>query len=167
MLFIRLYFHNHYFQVVVNALIQAIPSIANVMLVCIVFWLIFSIMGVQLFGGKFHKCVDADGTKLPAELVPNKTTCMNMTESHGFKWINADVNFDHVFKGYLSLFQVVRVKNMNIRQFLRFYLIYTLKVRVGYPCHMMPACGSHTHAYTYTPAQRPSDVGTTLKCSRK
>ena len=43
------------FQVVVNALIQAIPSIFNVLLVCLIFWLIFAIMGVQLFAGRYHK----------------------------------------------------------------------------------------------------------------
>ena len=42
-------------QVVVNALVQAIPSIFNVLLVCIIFWLIFAIMGVQLFAGKFYR----------------------------------------------------------------------------------------------------------------
>lgn len=42
-------------QVVVNALIQAIPSIFNVLLVCLILWLIFAIMGVQMFAGKFHK----------------------------------------------------------------------------------------------------------------
>jgi hypothetical protein len=39
-------------KVVVNALIGAIPAIANVLIVCLVFWLIFAIMGVQLFGGR-------------------------------------------------------------------------------------------------------------------
>ena len=39
-------------KVVVNALIGAIPSIANVLLVCLVFWLIFAIMGVNLFNGR-------------------------------------------------------------------------------------------------------------------
>ena len=48
------------FQIVVNALMYAIPSISNVILVCLVFWLIFSIMGVQFFAGKFGKCVDQD-----------------------------------------------------------------------------------------------------------
>lgn len=38
-----------------NALVQAIPSIFNVLLVCLIFWLIFAIMGVQLFAGKYHK----------------------------------------------------------------------------------------------------------------
>ncbi|BHF68876.1 hypothetical protein SprV_0301191700 [Sparganum proliferum] len=37
-------------KIVVNALLQAIPSICNVVLVCMVFWLICSIMGMQLFG---------------------------------------------------------------------------------------------------------------------
>lgn len=51
-------------QIVVNALMYAIPSIFNVLLVCLVFWLIFSIMGVQFFGGKFFKCVDEYGEML-------------------------------------------------------------------------------------------------------
>ena len=40
---------------VVNALVQAIPSIFNVLLVCLIFWLIFAIMGVQMFAGKYYK----------------------------------------------------------------------------------------------------------------
>jgi len=43
----------------------AIPSIFNVLLVCLVFWLIFSIMGVQFFGGKFFKCEDKEGNLVP------------------------------------------------------------------------------------------------------
>jgi voltage-gated sodium channel type II alpha len=42
-------------RIVVNALVQAIPSIFNVLLVCLIFWLIFAIMGVQLFNGKYYK----------------------------------------------------------------------------------------------------------------
>ncbi len=60
------------FQIVVNALMYAIPSIFNVLLVCLVFWLIFSIAGVQLFGGKFYKCVDADGERMDHTIVPNR-----------------------------------------------------------------------------------------------
>lgn len=55
-------------RIVVNALMYAIPSIFNVLLVCLVFWLIFSIMGVQFFGGKFFKCVDEEGELLPLEV---------------------------------------------------------------------------------------------------
>jgi len=40
----------------VNALIFALPAIANVFVVIMVFWLIFAIMGVQNFRGVFYSC---------------------------------------------------------------------------------------------------------------
>ena len=58
-------------QIVVNALMFAIPAIFNVLLVCLVFWLVFSILGVQLFGGKFYKCVDENGERLPTNVNVN------------------------------------------------------------------------------------------------
>lgn len=62
-------------RIVVNALMYAIPSIFNVLLVCLVFWLIFSIMGVQFFGGKFFKCVNELGELLPITVsIPRKIT---------------------------------------------------------------------------------------------
>ncbi|KAH9495026.1 Sodium channel protein type 2 subunit alpha [Bulinus truncatus] len=92
-------------RVVVNALFKAIPSICNVLLVCLVFWLIFGIMGVQLFNGKFHACI-CDGKKCQADVVPNRTVC----ESMGLNWTNAAINFDNVISAYLALFQVATYK---------------------------------------------------------
>ncbi|KAJ1099463.1 hypothetical protein NDU88_004564, partial [Pleurodeles waltl] len=94
-------------RVVVNALIGAIPSIMNVLLVCLIFWLIFSIMGVNLFAGKFGRCVNAtDGNDIPYEEVTNKTIC-NITGNH---WKKVKVNFDNVAAGYLALLQVATFK---------------------------------------------------------
>jgi len=93
-------------QVVVNALIQAIPAIFNVLLVCLVFWLIFSIMGVNLFGGRFASCVDAEGQLVNATQVPNKTVCLALLHLN-YTWINPKINFDNVLFAYLALFQVV------------------------------------------------------------
>ena len=45
-------------RVVVDALLKAIPSIGNVFLVCLIFWLIFSILGVNIFSGGFGRCVN-------------------------------------------------------------------------------------------------------------
>ncbi|XP_031348219.1 sodium channel protein 60E-like isoform X1 [Photinus pyralis] len=89
-------------RIVVNALMYAIPSIFNVLLVCLVFWLIFSIMGVQFFGGKFYKCVDEEGELLPISIIENKYDC----HANNFTWINSKVSFDHVGIAYLALFQV-------------------------------------------------------------
>ena len=95
----------------VNALVHAIPSIFNVLLVCLVFWLIFSIAGVQLFGGKFYKCVDANKQRYDSAIVPNRSACEALAATGvSATWINSNVHFDHVLAGYLALLQVVSVR---------------------------------------------------------
>lgn len=62
-------------------------------------------MGVQLFAGKFYKCVyngTHDRVNL-SESVANKDDCIRKN----FTWENSRVNFDNVLNGYLALFQVV------------------------------------------------------------
>lgn len=121
-------FCNTQMQVVVNALVQAIPSIFNVLLVCLIFWLIFAIMGVQLFAGKYFKvsicriavhpgnesnplpfllqCVDTNKTTLSHEIIPDVNAC----KAENYTWENSPMNFDHVGKAYLCLFQVATFK---------------------------------------------------------
>ncbi|XP_043189125.1 sodium channel protein 60E-like isoform X2 [Amphibalanus amphitrite] len=89
-------------KIVVNALMFAIPSIFNVLLVCLVFWLIFSIMGVQFFSGQFYKCVDDDGERLPVSVVNDRNDCGRLN----YTWVNSKISFDNVGIAYLALFQV-------------------------------------------------------------
>ena len=86
-----------------NSLLFAIPGIGNVLLVCMVFWLIFSIIGVQFFGGRFYKCVDRQGERLPINIVQNRSECDRL----GYRWINSNINFDNAGNGFIALFQVV------------------------------------------------------------
>ncbi|KAM6101672.1 sodium channel protein type 5 subunit alpha-like [Theristicus caerulescens] len=98
-------------RVVVNALVGAIPSIMNVLLVCLIFWLIFSIMGVNLFAGKFGKCVNL--TEEDSELnssINNITDCRMYNNTGKIFWVNVKVNFDNVGSGYLALLQVATFK---------------------------------------------------------
>uniref|UniRef100_A0A6I8S535 Sodium channel protein n=1 Tax=Xenopus tropicalis TaxID=8364 RepID=A0A6I8S535_XENTR len=96
-------------RVVVNALIGAIPSIMNVLLVCLIFWLIFSIMGVNLFAGKYYHCVNTTtGEMLLDTQVNNRSDCLHLNESA--RWKNVKVNFDNVGAGYLALLQVATFK---------------------------------------------------------
>ncbi|XP_025024892.1 sodium channel protein type 1 subunit alpha [Python bivittatus] len=99
-------------RVVVNALLGAIPSIMNVLLVCLIFWLIFSIMGVNLFAGKFYYCVNTTtGDMFRIDEVANKTECENLIHANETaRWKNVKVNFDNVGFGYLSLLQVATFK---------------------------------------------------------
>ncbi|XP_030064570.1 sodium channel protein type 2 subunit alpha [Microcaecilia unicolor] len=97
-------------RVVVNALMGAIPSIMNVLLVCLIFWLIFSIMGVNLFAGKFFHCVNTTSGEMFLEtVVNNKSECL-MLRNQSARWRNVKVNFDNVGAGYLSLLQVATFK---------------------------------------------------------
>ncbi|XP_067994808.1 sodium channel protein type 2 subunit alpha-like isoform X3 [Melanerpes formicivorus] len=99
-------------RVVVNALTGAIPSIMNVLLVCLTFWLIFSIMGVNLFAGKFYHCINTTtGEQFTPEEVNNATECESlMATAADVRWQNVKVNFDNVGAGYLSLLQVATFK---------------------------------------------------------
>ncbi|KAJ6660803.1 hypothetical protein lerEdw1_017429 [Lerista edwardsae] len=96
-------------RVVVNALLGAIPSIMNVLLVCLIFWLIFSIMGVNLFAGKFYHCINTtDGEMFTTDQVNNKSQCDELIQANQTaRWKNVKVNFDNVGFGYLSLLQVI------------------------------------------------------------
>uniref|UniRef100_A0A2K6G5N0 Sodium channel protein n=1 Tax=Propithecus coquereli TaxID=379532 RepID=A0A2K6G5N0_PROCO len=99
-------------RVVVNALLGAIPSIMNVLLVCLIFWLIFSIMGVNLFAGKFYHCINTTtGDRFDINEVNNHTDCLKLIErNETARWKNVKVNFDNVGFGYLSLLQVATFK---------------------------------------------------------
>ncbi|XP_049919333.1 sodium channel, voltage-gated, type I like, alpha b [Epinephelus moara] len=97
-------------RVVVNALLGAIPSIMNVLLVCLIFWLIFSIMGVNLFAGKYYYCVNTTTDEIfPIDVVNNKSDCMNLVNASA-RWKNVKINFDNVGAGYLALLQVATFK---------------------------------------------------------
>jgi hypothetical protein len=91
------------FQIVVNALMMAIPSIVNVLVVCLVFWLIFSILGVQFFKGEFYFCTEDGENMADPDIIPDKATCL----ANNLTWKNYDINFDNVLQGFLALFQVV------------------------------------------------------------
>ncbi|KAL7869922.1 hypothetical protein AOLI_G00139100 [Acnodon oligacanthus] len=128
-------------RVVVNALVGAIPSIMNVLLVCLIFWLIFSIMGVNLFAGKFYRCINTTTDELfPIEEVNNKSDCMELMYTNEARWVNVKVNYDNVGLGYLSLLQVVEEQpsyEINIYMYLYFVIFiifgsfFTLNLFIG------------------------------------
>ncbi len=67
-------------------------------------------MGVNLFAGKFYRCINTTTEELfPIDVVNNKSDCMAISEAtQDARWVNVKVNYDNVGKGYLSLLQVVR-----------------------------------------------------------
>lgn len=83
-----------------NALFGAIPSIFNVLLVCVVFWLLFNVLGVKWLGSRFWKCTHKDEN---TDHIHGRNDCLAFNGT----WTNTVVNFDNVGMGYLALLQVV------------------------------------------------------------
>ena len=94
-----------------------------------IFWLIFSILGVNLFGGRFGRCVNIQTKRILPSRCPSPTGCDGknqwLTYSQNRKrcmqirdyylktqnrtvvdWKVPEVNFDNVWNGYLALLQV-------------------------------------------------------------
>ncbi|KFO22461.1 Sodium channel protein type 7 subunit alpha [Fukomys damarensis] len=110
----KAYFSNAWYRldfmvviVVVRALIKTTLPAWNVFLVCFMIWLSFSIMGVQIFAGKFYACIDQlNGEMFSVSEVWDKTQCESLMHNESLSWKNAKMNFDHVGNGFLSLLQV-------------------------------------------------------------
>lgn len=65
-------------------------------------------MGVNLFAGKFYRCINTTTEELlPIEIVNNKSDCIALMDTNETRWVNVKVNYDNVGFGYLSLLQVV------------------------------------------------------------
>lgn len=89
---LRLLSHNLSMKIVVTAMIESIISIINVVSVLALFGLIFSILGVSLFGGMLYKCSNP--------LITTETQCL----SSGYSWLNNDYNFDNIYEAGITLF---------------------------------------------------------------
>lgn len=83
-------------KLVVQTLLSSLRPIGNIVLICCTFFIIFGILGVQLFKGTFFYC---EGENIKG--VRNKTECLQRT---GNAWINRKYNFDDLGKALMSLF---------------------------------------------------------------
>lgn len=83
-------------KLVVQTLLSSLRPIGNIVLICCTFFIIFGILGVQLFKGTFFHC---EGENIKG--IKNKTDCL---ERQGNVWINRKYNFDDLGKALMSLF---------------------------------------------------------------
>lgn len=91
-------------KLVVMALMASIPSMSNVLLVCSLFILIYSIMGVNYFKGSFYSCANAfEKAEIDMSKIFTKKDCLDK----GGVWKNKDANFDNSFDAMSTLFQMM------------------------------------------------------------
>jgi hypothetical protein len=92
---LRLISRNEELQLAMRALFLAIPNVANVTVIMILFFLIFGIISVSYFKGRLFTCQAAQ-----ADFVEHKWDCMNL----GGDWMNPIYNFDNVYNALIALF---------------------------------------------------------------
>ena len=109
---LRLVIRNENVKVVVSALFRALPAIGNVVLVVGFIFLVFSVLGVQLFKGTFYSCTDSS--------IRYKIDCHGSYSAimgydiwsdpiYGIqprRWINSPYHFDHIGAALLTLIEV-------------------------------------------------------------
>lgn len=66
---LRMISRNEGMRLVVNALFASIPSMTNVLIVCLLFILIFASTGISFFAGKFYYCYPGLATSESASLI--------------------------------------------------------------------------------------------------
>ncbi|NXM78052.1 CAC1H protein, partial [Serilophus lunatus] len=82
-------------KLVVETLISSLRPIGNIVLICCAFFIIFGILGVQLFKGKFYYCDGPD-----VKNITTKTDCANAR----YRWVRRKYNFDNLGQALMSLF---------------------------------------------------------------
>uniref|UniRef100_A0A8C8DRU4 Calcium channel, voltage-dependent, T type, alpha 1H subunit b n=1 Tax=Oryzias sinensis TaxID=183150 RepID=A0A8C8DRU4_9TELE len=82
-------------KLVVETLITSLRPIGNIVLICCAFFIVFGILGVQLFKGKFFHC---EG--LHVRNITNRTECLQA----GHRWVRRKYNFDNLGQALMSLF---------------------------------------------------------------
>ncbi|XP_073414555.1 voltage-dependent T-type calcium channel subunit alpha-1H isoform X4 [Dendrobates tinctorius] len=82
-------------KLVVETLISSLRPIGNIVLICCAFFIIFGILGVQLFKGKFYSCEGPD-----IRNVTNRSECVGPRN----KWVRRKYNFDNLGQALMSLF---------------------------------------------------------------
>lgn len=86
------------------------------LLVALVVWLVFCILGVNLFAGKFYYCYNETSEEyFLLDYVDNKSDCYSlMMENYTeVRWKNLKFNYDNVHMSYLSLLLLVSVSTQR------------------------------------------------------
>lgn len=95
-------------KLIVNALLSSLPSMTNVTIVCLLFLLIFAILGVGFYKGGFGYCL-LDDADLLAKVI-SKQDCLDF----GGIWHRPNENFDNTFVATRTLFEMMSTEGWLI-----------------------------------------------------
>eukprot|EP00163_Fabomonas_tropica_P018590 TRINITY_DN3296_c0_g1_i2.p1 TRINITY_DN3296_c0_g1~~TRINITY_DN3296_c0_g1_i2.p1 ORF type:complete len:487 (+),score=114.06 TRINITY_DN3296_c0_g1_i2:498-1958(+) len=102
-------------KIVLFALLRALAPLAYVLAICLLLWIVFGVLAVQLFGGRLYYCKDVLNpvTQLP---VQTRDDCPPG------RWVNQEFHFDNIGASMLTLFEVgVSVSSLSLSRPSAFY----------------------------------------------
>lgn len=105
---LRMVSKNEGMKIVVNSLLTAIPNLLNVMLISLLFFLVFGILGVQLFKGAMGSCTDSN--------IDYKYDCVGQYvddngDTQDRQWIVPFNNYDNIFYSMVTFFEIANQEN--------------------------------------------------------
>lgn len=95
---LKLISKNEGMKLVVNSILNSIPSLVNVGLISMLFYFISGVIGLQMLGGRVSYCADDEGGMVEF----NKEMC----DAAGMEWVIPPYHYDNIFASMLTFFEV-------------------------------------------------------------
>lgn len=92
---LRFISHNKEMKVVVNALLESISALFNVMIVIMMVWIMFAILAISFMGNKMNYCAGVANI-----YGVDKEAC----EAQGLVWKSVYWNFNNIIESFVTLF---------------------------------------------------------------
>lgn len=104
---LRMINRNESMKVVINALLRSLPAVGYTVVLLVLFFFVFGILGLNLFIGRFYFCTDAS--------VAGRLQCVgSYVQANGLVaprvWANPPFSFDNIGAASLTLLEVVALK---------------------------------------------------------
>lgn len=96
---LRIISRNEGLKIAIKSLVMAFPDMINIIIIMLLFFICFGIIGISYFKGKMFAC-KTDFISFKIDEIPNKWVCFNT----GGEWVNPDSNFDNIQNSMRTLF---------------------------------------------------------------
>ena len=112
-------------NLLLRSLIRALQTLRNATAITILIWYIYSVLGLQLFGGKFNACATIDNSLASGSdnnwgdatysfpFIDNRDECL----ASGYYWETKRMNFNNVFEALITTFNVATVSNWHFTMY--------------------------------------------------
>lgn len=102
---LRLFGKNEGLRIGLQALLGAMPNVLRISVIMLLFFLVFGVICVSYFKGKFHYCMTSGASGGVSNFnqvfhINHKWDCLNA----GAEWYNKYYNFDNIFNSMVTFF---------------------------------------------------------------